>query len=281
MTLNKYNEYMSHIEVTDEMKRRVLENVSKAIGEQKADAGAAPVVTPLPVKKKHISIVPIISIAASVLIIGGIAFMFISGYMNSGSSKKSKTYNVKTDTAVAEAADEDPAEADGGLGLAEGAGAPDEAADAETDGGVDADGEEDWGCEETETVATAEYIYKNPDMTIDVDSLVPSMTSGAVVSDENGTRIVAFNNDDNSAVVYIAGEEDTDLPSMYLEDFDMETALVTNGVTDNGISYALINTGSLDGTYNAASFNHGGQTYLIVFEKPVEEENLRDVISGY
>ena len=266
---------MSHIEVTDEMKARVLANVSKAIAEQEVSGEAKASVTPMPVKKKHISIIPIISIAASVLIIGGIAFMFISGYMNSGSTKKSKTYNVKTDTEAAEAADE----AEAGFAFGEGAKAP-EVDDTVTEGECEYDGDTGEECEETTTSTSAAATYSSEE-TLDINTLVPSMSYDMVESDVNGNRVVTFNSEDNSAVVYIAGEENADLPSLYLKDFDNDSSMVTNGVTDSGINYALINTGSLEGTYNAASFNHGGQTYLIVFEKPVEEENIREVISGY
>ena len=97
--MNKYNEYMSHIEVTDEMKARVLANVSKAIAEQKAEGGSATEVTPMPVvrKKKPVPIAAIISIAASLLIVGGIAIAFLSNAMSSSSSKSKSS---KPDTAA-------------------------------------------------------------------------------------------------------------------------------------------------------------------------------------
>ena len=95
--MNKYNEYMSHIEVTDEMRARVLANVSKAIEEQKDGAAVTPVVTPIAAKKKPVPIVTIISIAATVLIVGGIATAFALNYFGSNTSSKhshSKTEEV-------------------------------------------------------------------------------------------------------------------------------------------------------------------------------------------
>ena len=285
MTLNKYNEYMSHIEVTDEMKARVLANVSKAIAEQKTDGAAKADVTPMPVarKKKPLPIAVIISIAASVLIVGGIAVMFLSGYMNSGSTySSSKAKNTDTAEATVAAAGEYYVKdsLDGAAVDCE-----------ETEGGND-DADEDsveWDTEETTQVTTAETSsvtrpVKGPDAGIpddNIQTLLPDSSLETSTSVENGTSIITFNAATNSGTLYIA-DEGVDLASTYLAGVTWNTSNSTTGVTEGGIPYALVNTNTPDvTTFNAATFEHDGKTYLIVFDTPVPEESLRTVIEDY
>ena len=280
--MNKYNEYMSHIEVTDEMKRRVLAGVSKAIEEQKEEAGAKTVVTPMPIKKRHISIVPLISIAATVLIVGGIAVLFVSGYLDSGKSKKVKnndatpaaTVTKNVDGAFAEGADSvsyDSADFDSD--------SADEECETVCDYGAEEPGVDSGFTEET--LPATSSTFKNPDVgDEDIHNLIPAASYETIASDDNGTLIYSFNTGSNSALVYVA-KDDTDLPAMYLEGYNTDGTLTANGVTANGINYALFNTGYAEGSYNAATFVNDGQSYLIVFEEPVPEESLREVIAGY
>ncbi|MBQ5423190.1 MAG: hypothetical protein IIU27_04855, partial [Clostridiales bacterium] len=149
--MNKYNEYMSHIEVTDEMKARVLANVSKAIAEQKAEGGSAAEVTPMPVvrKKRPVPIAAIISIAASLLIVGGIAIAFLSNAMSTTSHDSSKS--AKPDSADETYAYDSNAFA--------GEAAVDADYDSDADAGTDSYGGYDEGEEwEEETTAATENV---------------------------------------------------------------------------------------------------------------------------
>ncbi|MCR4688888.1 MAG: hypothetical protein K5745_04970 [Saccharofermentans sp.] len=78
--MNKYNEYMSHITVDEEMKERVLKNVMEHAGK-----------APTPIKKKaKISTLQIISCAvAGVLVVGFAVFIMVNlaGSMGMKSSK--------------------------------------------------------------------------------------------------------------------------------------------------------------------------------------------------
>ena len=288
MTLNKYNEYMSHIEVTDEMKARVLANVSKAIAEQKAEGGSAAEVTPMPVvrKKKPVPIAAIISIAASLLIVGGIAIAFLSNAMSSSSSKSKSS---KPDTAAQTEAYDGGAEAAGEAAV-------DEFCDSDADAGTDSYGGYDEGEEwvEEETTAATENVttvdtrpVKGPEADIpdeDIMSLIPAGGEGSVetsMSVENGTSIITFNAASNSGTLYIA-DEGVDLASTYLNGVTVNASNSTTGVTGGGISYALVNTDTPDvSNFNAAVFEHDGKSYLIVFDSPVPEESLRTVIEDY
>lgn len=288
MTLNKYNEYMSHIEVTDEMKARVLANVSKAIAEQKTDDGAKADVTPMPVarKKKPVPIAAIISIAASVLIVGGIAIAFLSNSMASSSHDSVKT--AKPDTAAQTEAYDGGAEAAGEAAV-------DADYDSDADAGTDSYGGYDEGEEwEEETTAATENVttvdtrpVKGPESYApdeDIMSLIPAGGEGSVetsVSIENGTSIITFNSASNSGTLYIA-DEGVDLASTYLNGVTWSSSNSKNGVTGGGISYALVNTDTPDvSNFNAAVFENDGKTYLIVFDTPVPEESLRTVIEDY
>ena len=287
MTLNKYNEYMSHIEVTDEMKARVLANVSKAIAEQKAEGGSAAEVTPMPVvrKKRPVPIAAIISIAASLLIVGGIAIAFLSNAMSSSSSKYKSS---KPDTAAQTEAYDGGAEAAGEAAV-------DEFCDSDADAGTDSYGGYDEGEEwEEETTAPTENATtvvtrpaKGPETYApdeDIVALIPDGGEGSVetsMSVENGTSIITFNAASNSGTLYIA-DEGVDLASTYLNGVTVNASNSTTGVTGGGISYALVNTDTPDvSNFNAAVFEHDGKSYLIVFDSPVPEESLRTVIEEY
>lgn len=287
MTLNKYNEYMSHIEVTDEMKARVLANVSKAIAEQKAEGGSAAEVTPMPVvrKKRPVPIAAIISIAASLLIVGGIAIAFLSNAMSSSSSKSKSS---KPDTAAQTEAYDGGAEAAGEAAV-------DEFCDSDADAGTESYGGYDEGEEwEEETTAPTENATtvvtrpaKGPETYApdeDIVALIPDGGEGSIetsMSVENGTSIITFNAASNSGTLYIA-DEGVDLASTYLNGVTVNASNSTTGVTDGGISYALVNTDTPDvSSFNAAVFEHDGKSYLIVFDSPVPEESLRTVIEDY
>ena len=287
MTLNKYNEYMSHIEVTDEMKARVLANVSKAIAEQKAEGGSAAEVTPMPVvrKKRPVPIAAIISIAASLLIVGGIAIAFLSNAMSTTSHDSSKS--AKPDTAA-------QTEAYDGNAFA-GEAAVDADYDSDADAGTDSYGGYDEGEEwEEETTAATENVttvdtrpVKGPESYApdeDIMSLIPAGGEGSVetsMSVENGTSIITFNAASNSGTLYIA-DEGVDLASTYLNGVTVNASNSTTGVTGGGISYALVNTKTADvSNFNAAVFEEDGKSYLIVFDSPVPEESIRTVIEDY
>ncbi len=286
MTLNKYNEYMSHIEVTDEMKARVLANVSKAIAEQKAEGGSVTEVTPMPVaRKKPVPIAAIISIAASLLIVGGIAIAFLSNAMSSSTSKYKSS---KPDTAAQTEAYDGGAEAAGEAAV-------DEFCDSDADTGTDSYGGYDEGEEwEEETTAPTENATtvvtrpaKGPETYApdeDIVSLIPDGGEGSIetsMSVENGTSIITFNAASNSGTLYIA-DEGVDLASTYLNGVTVNASNSTTGVTGGGISYALVNTDTPDvSNFNAAVFEHDGKSYLIVFDSPVPEESLRTVIEDY
>ena len=285
--MNKYNEYMSHIEVTDEMKARVLANVSKAIAEQKAEGGSAAEVTPMPVvrKKRPVPIAAIISIAASVLIVGGIAIAFLSNAMSSSSSKYKSS---KPDTAAQTEAYDGGAEAAGEAAV-------DEFCDSDADAGTDSYGGTDEGEEwEEETTAPTENATtvvtrpaKGPETYApdeDIVALIPDGGAGSIetsMSVENGTSIITFNAASNSGTLYIA-DEGVDLASTYLNGVTVNASNSTTGVTGGGISYALVNTDTPDvSNFNAAVFEHDGKSYLIVFDSPVPEESLKTVIEDY
>ena len=278
---------MSHIEVTDEMKARVLANVSKAIAEQKAEGGSAAEVTPMPVvrKKRPVPIAAIISIAASLLIVGGIAIAFLSNAMSSSSSKYKSS---KPDMAAQTEAYDGGAEAAGEAAV-------DEFCDSDADAGTDSYGGYDEGEEwEEETTAATENVttvdtrpVKGPETYApdeDIMPLIPADGEGSIetsISVENGTSIITFNAASNSGTLYIA-DEGVDLASTYLNGVTVNASNSTTGVTGGGISYALVNTDTPDvNNFNAAVFEHDGKSYLIVFDSPVPEESIRTVIEDY
>lgn len=97
--MSKYNDFMSHIRVDDEMHRRIMNAVSEAIEQQgdKTDEGA--IVQPLrsnvseeskvnpPIKRKaKVSLITGLSIAAAAILVVGGAVMFTKTYMGRAKS---------------------------------------------------------------------------------------------------------------------------------------------------------------------------------------------------
>ena len=97
--MSKYNDFMSHIRVDDDMHRRIMDAVSKAIKEEASASSAH--VEPLrpdpsvnseiktPIKRRaKVSVIKILSIAAaSVIVVGGSLLLAARFFARSGSTK--------------------------------------------------------------------------------------------------------------------------------------------------------------------------------------------------
>lgn len=87
--MNKYNEFMGHIRVDDEMHRRVMNAVSAAL-ENEENGKETETVTELPVSRKTgIPITKILSIAAAVILVAGGTLFFVRRFLEPAKSAKS------------------------------------------------------------------------------------------------------------------------------------------------------------------------------------------------
>lgn len=91
--MNKYNEFMSHIRVDDEMHRRIMDAVSSALDEKET-------VTELPVRRKaKVSVLRILSIAAVSVVVGGFALFITSKVMSRSKSAQQADVQMKSNMA--------------------------------------------------------------------------------------------------------------------------------------------------------------------------------------
>lgn len=94
--MNKYNEFMSHITIDDDMRKRVLDNVFEHIGDTPA--------VPLPVKKKaRISPILIASYAVAGLLVVGVAVFIATRFAHQMAPeyKRASAQDNATEAAVA------------------------------------------------------------------------------------------------------------------------------------------------------------------------------------
>ena len=286
--MNKYNKIMSRVTVDPEMKSRVMSAVSAAIREQSEGA----VVTDIPVdempvrkKAKKTPIALISSIAAAIVVILGVLFVF--KFMGSSSSKS-------TEAAYATTVAANDASTKGQFDSMEINGY----AAAETTAGEYYESEDNY--ETTAEFDTSQHNFTTNTKTIneigiDNDSYAVrnpehNKTSG-VIGDARIERIsnalpfdfMGFGSgtysedigyelllgEGGEKVIIFTANEGTDI----LKKVDPSNkSNVIEDVTPNGIpvSFCLVEFGNVSASegasdINAASFTKGGMTYLIVF----------------
>jgi hypothetical protein len=115
MTLSKYQDIMSHVQVDDEMKKRILQNVEKELGrESDGKERDKETVTPVPApKKKIVDFRRYAAIAATfaVLLIGSYAVIQITGGIKNTSSTMSDSTSAPAASAEPAMTTEAPAPA--------------------------------------------------------------------------------------------------------------------------------------------------------------------------
>ena len=301
--MNKYNEIMSHVRVDDEMHRRVMSAVSKALDEQAASGNEE---TPAPVKaettpirrRAKLSTIQILSIAAAAILVGGavyFAIKFVQGMPVKEHSKMMSAENVaQATTAAAETAVNREIEAafDGVnagngnknfIGATKTAG-PEPAAEGpkeeESTASTEDEGLESTAASEEEDRNKYEY---DPDAPTYYTKSKKSFkdylpfkvkTVGTSTIGEEKIKAVVYTGEKGEKLVIYAAKEGTDIAKKVYPKFKGVPALLQ---TEGGQQFYAIDTSvgkkkqvNTTGPYDAVMWNKDGNTYLMTFSSKTD-----------
>lgn len=291
--MNKYNEIMSHVRVDDEMHRRVMSAVSKALDEKEnkgAEAASPAHVSKIertedsaPVRRKaKVSVIRIISIAACVFLVAGGAVMFAKSFF----SKSAKTESTQMAAATSVAGDVSY-EIDAALG----GGAQGVNSNKKTTARIEAGGNQS----ETEAAAKEETTVEeekdnavgattrvqsvapeNKAATGDYRNLMPFKvkTAGSSTYGENNITAKVYTGENGEKAVVFSAKEGTDLVKAYYPNFKGIPALLQ---TEGGQVFYGIDTSvgakqqvGTTGPYDAVTWTKNGTAYMLAFSKKTD-----------
>ena len=291
--MNKYNEIMSHVRVDDEMHRRVMSAVSKALDEKEnkgAEAASPAHVSKIertedsaPVRRKaKVSVIRIISIAACVFLVAGGAVMFAKSFF----SKSAKTESTQMAAATTVAGDA-VYEIDAALG----GGAQGVNSNKKTTARIEAGGNQS----ETEAAAKEETTVEdekdnaavgatraqtvapeNKAATGDYRNLMPFKvkTAGSSTYGENNITAKVYTGENGEKAVVFSAKEGTDLVKAYYPNFKGIPALLQ---TEGGQVFYGIDTSvgakqqvGTTGPYDAVTWTKNGTAYMLAFSKKTD-----------
>ena len=293
--MNKYNEIMSHVRVDDEMHRRVMNAVSKALDEKEnkdAEAVRAAHVSKIektedhaPVRRKaKVSAIRIMSIAACCLIVAGGAVMFARSFFSKSANTKSihmdaaettaagdYKVNENIDNAIgggAQGANSNKSSSNktkGVEGAPTAAGANEETTENE---------EKDAALEATTRVQT--FAPENKTASGDYRALMPFRvkTVGTSTYGEQKISAKVYTGENGEKAIVFTAKEGTDLVKVYYPKFKGTPALLQTeggqvfyGIdTSVGISQQVGTTGP----YDAVTWTKNGTVYMLAFNKKTD-----------
>lgn len=306
MILNKYNEIMERITLDPEAKSRIMSAVSANIKEQSSDKA---VVTDIPedeekedideikpVRKKarRTPIVVISSIAAAIVVIAGVLFVF----RLMGSTKKAESTNAVKDlytgnaaaetTMAAEDCSSDEMEFDGNLD----ANNAQKVVDRNIDGSnnvnsyierITGDVSIDYKCDDdvTEGMGDARRDKISRALPFDLKG-----TGTGQFSDEISTEIF-IGNEPGEKVVILTGPEGTDLVKEF---YSANKSLGEPAVTPDGTAVKLfripfgnvleLGKDEVSTDLNAAFYTKDGKTYLLIFSDIQSKEVILGLVDA-
>lgn len=307
MTLNKYNEFMSHIRVDDEMHRRIMKAVSDAVNEDgsvknnnpedkfviKADveplssaaSGSAPVK-----RKAKVSVIRILSIAAVTVLVAGGAVFFATRFMG---SQTTKSANMAMDTAAETAINQEIDSALDGryagnsnsankAALTAGKKTEEETtADAEEKDGVQAvaPGASKENINEREADAKKKTTYAIPDLKPYFKFSVKTVGRSTLAKD---IKVTVYTGDNGEKALVFEANEGTDIVKAYYPDFKGTPAQLK---TSGGQSFTAIDTSvsgnetvSTTGPFDAVTWTKNGKTYMIAFGQKTDLDEFLTVM---
>ncbi len=284
---------MSHVRVDDEMHRRVMSAVSKALDEKEnkgAEAASPAHVSKIertedsaPVRRKaKVSVIRIISIAACVFLVAGGAVMFAKSFF----SKSAKTESTQMAAATSVAGDVSY-EIDAALG----GGAQGVNSNKMTTARIEAGGNQS----ETEAAAKEETTVEeekdnavgattrvqsvapeNKAATGDYRNLMPFKvkTAGSSTYGENNITAKVYTGENGEKAVVFSAKEGTDLVKAYYPNFKGIPALLQ---TEGGQVFYGIDTSvgakqqvGTTGPYDAVTWTKNGTAYMLAFSKKTD-----------
>ena len=285
---------MSHVRVDDEMHRRVMSAVSKALDEKEnkgAEAASPAHVSKIerteesaPVRRKaKVSVIRIISIAACVFLVAGGAVMFAKSFF-SKSAKNESTQMAAATTVAGDAVYEIDAALGGGAqgvnsnkkttSRIEAGGNQSETAEAGAKEETTVEDEKDnatVGATRAQTVAP-----ENKAATGDYRNLMPFKvkTAGSSTYGENNITAKVYTGENGEKAVVFSAKEGTDLVKAYYPNFKGIPALLQ---TEGGQVFYGIDTSvgakqqvGTTGPYDAVTWTKNGTAYMLAFSKKTD-----------
>ena len=285
---------MSHVRVDDEMHRRVMAAVSKALDEKENKGAEA--IKPAHVsriekaedraparRKAKVSVIRIISIAACVLIVAGGAVMFAKSFF-SKSVKTESFHMAAAETTAAAVVNGNIDNAVGGDGV-QGAHA-DKKINSKTTAGGEAptaaaakeeatqDEEKDAALEATTRAQT--FAPENKTASSDYRTLMPFKvkTVGSSTYGENKISAKVYTGENGEKAIVFSAKEGTDLVKAYYPNFKGIPALLQ---TEGGQVFYGIDTSvgtnqqvGTTGPYDAVAWTKNGTSYMLAFNKKTD-----------
>ena len=291
--MNKYNEIMSHVRVDDEMHRRVMNAVSKALDEKENTGAkaASPAhvsriekaeVTPVR-RKAKMSGIRIISIAACIILVAGGAVMFARSFFSKSAKTRYENVHMAAAETTAATINEHIDNAVGGdvQGVqankkdnprtAAGGEAPTAAAANEE---TTKDEEKDAALEATTRVQT--FAPENKTASSDYRTLMPFKvkTIGSSTYGKNNISAKVYTGENGEKAVVFSANEGTDLVKVYYPQFKGIPALLQ---TESGQVFYGIDTSvgvnqqvGTTGPYDAVAWTKNGTSYMLAFNKKTD-----------
>lgn len=293
--MSKYNDYMSHIRVDDDMHRRVMDAVSKAISEnasgkegevqtdKSASAGSRADVRPLnsdikaPVRrKKTVPLIKILSIAAAAILVAGGALYVCSRFLMV--SKAPQAYNTECEDV------DSMLGTDGLKGNKSamttrrsffGIGNKNKSQDNNpvVGGAQRIDGDRTEGA--NEDIPGKEYETSGYDASVtkvpDIRDLLPFKvkTVGVKALNNGQATGIVFNGENGESVIFFTSKAGTDICKAYYPDFKgiPATLCTEGGVEFKGIDISAGNNVKVSesGPYDAVTWTKNGTAYMMVF----------------
>ena len=283
---------MSHVRVDDEMHRRVMSAVSKALDETEnkgAEAASPAHVSKIertedsaPVRRKaKVSGIRIISIAACVFLVAGGAVMFAKSFFSRSAKVESAHYAAATTAAGDVSYEIDAALGGGAQGvnsnkkttsrIEAGGNQSETEAAAKEETTVENEKDNAVGATRAQTVAP-----ENKAVTGDYRNLMPFKvkTAGSSTYGENNITAKVYTGENGEKAVVFSAKEGTDLVKAYYPNFKGIPALLQ---TEGGQVFYGIDTSvgakqqvGTTGPYDAVTWTKNGTAYMLAFSKKTD-----------
>lgn len=290
--MNKYNEFMSHIRVDDEMHRRIMDAVSSALDEKEN-------VAELPVRRKaKVSVIQILRVAAIFIIVAGGALFITTKVMSR--SKSAEHADVEMKSNAVESVNEEIDAAIGGNSAGSSsaksltggkntfAAATRKASEATTAAEMDevpAGIKEDpiermEGSEETQAIEDEDRNSYSKDSKVPTYSILKKRdfkdflpfkvkTVGTRTFGEEKINATVYSGEKGEKMIILSAKKGTDIVKAYFPDFKGVPALLQ---TESGQQFYGIDTSvgkkqqvSTSGPFDAVTWTKGGTSYMLVF----------------
>ena len=294
--MSKYNDFMSHVRVDDEMHRRVMSAVSKALDEQavskEEQAPAKAEITPVH-RKAKIPVIRILSIAAAAILVSGVVYIAV----RSGSSKYATTTKNLSMDSVHNAAETTAAEATSvNQGIKSAVGNDRDSLTATKKGVTAGAKQEDTEAgAETDPVESEEALNENKDknysaghykISKNIRNLVPFKikTTETGETGEKSVKALVFTGENGEKMTLYLAKEGTDIAKKVYPEFKGIPAQLQTG---SGLKFYAIDisvgaNGQVNSTgpYDAVTWTMNGTAYMMAFSEKTDVKVFMSIMEN-